>query len=130
MPTLISSDVSGYLRRLGQVKGNDRRALGAEEKLVIIWGMIRGWSKAKTARMIGRSTSPIGRYKNRIVHNPQIVFDHLQLYSQLADRKWGCRICGEFRNTRMRVMRHILAHILPIEIAKGAALSGQNPPYT
>jgi len=89
MPTLISSDVNGYFRRLGQVKENNRGVLGAEEKLVIIWGMTRGWSKAKTARMIGRSTSPIGRYIHRIVYRPQTVFDDLQLYSQIADRKWG-----------------------------------------
>ena len=128
MPTLISSDVSRYLAHLRQVKEINRRALGAEEKLVIIWGMIRGWSKAKTARMIGRSSSPIGRYKNRIAHNPQIVFDDMHLYSQLADRMWGCRICGEFRKTRTRIMHHILAHFLPIEIVKAATLSGQNPP--
>ena len=127
MPTLISSDVNGYFKRLGQVKENNRGVLGAEEKLVIIWGMTRGWSKAKTACMIGRSTSAIARYKNRIVHRPQIVFDDMDLYSQLAERKWGCRICGEFRTTRTRIMRHVLAHFLPIEIAKVATLRVQNP---
>lgn len=122
MPTLISSDVNGYFKRLGKVKENNRGVLGAEEKLVIIWGMTRGWSKAKTARMIGRSTSPIGRYIHRIVYRPHTVFDDLQLYSQIADRKWGCRICGEFMKTRTRIMRHILAHFLPMEIAKFATL--------
>ena len=122
MPTLINSDVSGYFKRLGQVKENNRGVLCAEEKLVIIWGMISGWSKAKTARMIGRSTSPIWRYQNRIVQWPQIVFEDMQLYSQLGDRKWGCRICGEFMKTRTGIMRHILAHFLPIEMAKVATL--------
>ena len=122
MPTLISSDVTGYLKHLGRVKECNRSVLSTEEKLVIIWGFTRRWSKAKTASMIGRSTSAIARYKNRIVHRPQIVFDDLRLYSQLGDRKWGCRICGEFMKTRTRIMRHILAHFLPIEIAKVATL--------
>ncbi len=127
MPTPISSEVGRYLAHLRQVRENNRRPLSAEEKLVIIWGLIRGWSKAKTARLIGRSSSPIGRYKNRIAHKPQIVFDDMDLYSQLAERKWGCRICGEFRKTRTRIMRHVLAHFLPIEIAKVATLRVQNP---
>ena len=122
MPTLISSDVNRYLKQLGQVKEINRSALGAEEKLVIIWGMISGWSKAKTARTIGRSTSSIGRYKHRIVHRPQTVFEDMQLYSQLGDRKWGCRMCGGVMKTRTGIMRHILAHFLPIEIAKVATL--------
>ena len=41
MPTLISSDVNGYFKRLGQGKENNRGVLGAEEKLVIIWGMTK-----------------------------------------------------------------------------------------
>ena len=44
MPTLISSDVGSYLAHLRQVREYNRRPLNAEEKLVIIRGMIRGWS--------------------------------------------------------------------------------------
>ena len=122
MPTLISSQVGAFLKHRAKVKGNERSVLGAEEKLVILWATTRGWGVAKTARMIGRSASPISRYRRQILDDPQIVFERLHLYSQLADHKWSCHFCGEFKKTRNKIMRHILSHLLPLEIAKAVPL--------
>ena len=44
-------------------------------------------------------------------------------YIQMDARKFQCRICGEIRTTRTKVMRHILAHFLPDEIARMAEVN-------
>ena len=45
------------------------------------------------------------------------------LYIQMDGHKFQCRICGEIRTTRTKVMRHILSHFLPDDIARTAALN-------
>ena len=129
MPRLILNEVAAYLKQRAENKDTTRRVLGAEEKLVIIWSMTKGWPVAKTARLIGKSTHPIWRYRYQVVHDPQIVFeDLLFLYSELDGHKWSCRFCGESRKNRARIMRHVLGHFLPIEVAKLAPLARvQNP---
>ncbi|MCI0825936.1 MAG: hypothetical protein J4N90_14405, partial [Chloroflexi bacterium] len=65
----------------------------------------------------------IWSYKERVKRSPAVVFYELSLYIQMDARKFQCRICGEIRTTRTKVMRHILAHFLPDEIARMAEVN-------
>ena len=89
----------------------------------MIWGWSRGWSANRIATAIKISERVIWNYKARVVRSPAVVFYQLSLYIQMDAHKFQCRICGEIRTTRTKVMRHILAHFLPDEIARTAALS-------
>ena len=125
---LLDREVAGYLKTGKHLHQPSKSHLSVDEKHTVIWGMTRGWSVEKTARAIGRGGSTVWRYRNKIATYPKLVFSELNLYVQLAPHSFQCRICGESRSTRTKAMRHVLAHILPEEIARGVPLAGLRKP--
>ena len=108
-----------------RVKGRPPRAKNAhlddDDKLVIIWGLSRGWAAAKIARTLPASTATVKNFKARLFDDPGSVFQ-LPVLVQSGPRFHDCQICGESRASRVRGMRHVLAHILPLEVARDMPL--------
>ena len=119
---LLDIEVNKYIQSR-RTRDPKRRVIGADEKQAMIWGWSRGWSANRIATAIKISERVIWSYKERVKRSPAVVFYELSLYIQMDARKFQCRICGEIRTTRTKVMRHILAHFLPDEIARTAAVN-------
>lgn len=101
--------------------------LDDEDKLVILWGLSRGWAAGKIARALPASPGTVKNFKNRIFQDPGLVFQ-LPVLAQAGPKSHQCQLCGESRPSRMKAMRHVLAHFLPDEMARGVPLEHcQNP---
>ena len=95
--------------------------LDDDDKLVILWGLSRGWSAGKIAKALPASISTIKNYKSRIMDDPGLVFD-LPVLVQSGPRTHDCQICGGSRASRIKGMRHVLAHVFSIEVARDIPL--------
>ena len=119
----IQDDINAYIKsRVWEADGS-YHYLTVDDKLMVIWGMLRQWGNKRTAHMMRVGVSTVRAYKAKIIQDPQGIFEELPLYTQLDSRKYLCRLCWEKRPTRAKVMRHILAHIFPIEIYEKAPLN-------
>ncbi len=101
---------------------NKNAHLSTEDKLVILWGISREWTIRQTAQALPASPTTVKAYRQRIFADPLLVFE-LPVLRQASGRKYQCQLCGEERPSRVRAMRHVLAHIFPYEIARDASLS-------
>ena len=101
--------------------------LDDDDRLVILYGLSRGWSAAKIAEALPASEGTVKSYKAEIVDEPGLVFD-LPVLVQSGPRSHDCQICGESRGSRVRGMRHVLAHVFPYEVARDAPLGDVEKP--
>jgi len=93
-----------------------------DDRLLILWGASRGWTIRKIAAPLPASQTTVKNYKAKIFDNPVSVFD-LPVLVETGPKAFQCRLCGESRGSRAKAMRHVLAHILPEEIARGVPLN-------
>ena len=121
----IIEDINHYIR--SGVRDEPRR-LTVDDKLMIIWGLTRGWGEKHIATYLKMHRSTVRSYKVKIAEDPQIVFEQLPLYTRIEARKFRCRICGEHRPARVAVMRHVLMHFLPRDLALGSPLDRVEKP--
>ena len=96
--------------------------LSTEDKLLILWGTSRDWTIRQISQALPASPTTVKTYRQRIFEDPLRVFE-LPVLRQMAGKKHQCQLCGEERPSRVRAMRHVLAHIFPYEIARDASLS-------
>jgi len=110
-----------------RVKGGPPRAkfahLDDDDKLLIIWGLSRGWSAEKIARALPASGGTVKNFKSKILDDPAVVFD-LPILVQTGPKSHQCQICGQSRGSRLKGMRHVLDHVLPYEVARDTTLDG------
>lgn len=66
-------------------------------------------------------------FRTKIFQNPLTVFQ-LPVLVEAAPKVHQCRLCGESQGSRAKAMRHLLAHILPEEIAEGVPLDATTKP--
>ena len=119
----IQDDINAYIKSGSRYTEGTFRYLTVDDKLMVIWGMARKWGNKRTARYVGVGIAAVKNYKARMLQDPQGIFEELPLYTQLDSRKYLCRLCRERRPTRAQIMRHIMAHIFPIEIYEKAPLN-------
>ena len=119
----IQDDINAYIKSGVLDAGGAHHNLSVDDKLMLIWGWTRQWGDRRTAHFARVSITTVKNYKFKVVHDPQRVFEELPLYTQLDSRKFQCRLCRDLRTTRVKVMRHILAHFLPPEIHIPAPLT-------
>ena len=110
----------------GRVKSRPPRQkydhLDDDDRLLIVWGTSRGWTIKKIAMALPASEKTVKSYKARIFDDPVSLFD-LPVLVETGPKAYQCRLCGERRGSRAKAMRHVLAHSLPEEIARGVNLS-------
>ena len=96
--------------------------LDDDDRMLILWGTSRGWTIKKIAMALPASQTTVKNYKAQIFDDPVSLFD-LPMLVETGPKAYQCRLCGERRGSRAKAMRHVLAHILPEEIARGVDLS-------
>ena len=104
-----------------------RSRLDDDDKLVIIWGLSRGWSAEKIAQALPASGGTVKNFKAKIFDDPGVVFE-LPVLVQSGPRSHDCQVCGEVRGSRLKGMRHVLAHIMPFEMARDIPLGDVEKP--
>ncbi|MDA1129865.1 MAG: hypothetical protein O2913_14410 [Chloroflexi bacterium] len=101
--------------------------LDDDDKLVILWGLSRGWAARKIARAVPCSEGSVKNYKNRLFEDPGVLFE-LPLLLQTAPKVHQCQLCREQRPSRSKAMRHVLSHVLPYEVARDIRLDDVEKP--
>ena len=101
--------------------------LDDEDKLLIIYGLDRGWAVGKIARAVPCSPSTVKNFKNHIFDDPGQVFQ-LRVLVKTGPRSHQCQVCGETRPSRIKGMRHVLSHIFPYEMARDMPLDEVEKP--
>ena len=101
--------------------------LDDDDKLLILFGTARAWTIKKIALTLPASQTTVKNFRTRIFDDPVSVFD-LPVLMETGPKAHQCRLCGEIRVSRTKAMRHVLAHILPEEIARGVPLDGLHKP--
>ena len=101
--------------------------LDDDDRLLVLWGLSRGWAAGKIARAVGCSPGTVKNYKNRIAQEPGQVFQ-LPVLVQTGVRLHQCQLCGETRPSRIKGMRHVLAHVFPYEVARDLPLDDVEKP--
>lgn len=99
--------------------------LDDDDKMLILFGTSRGWTIKKIALTLPASQTTVKSFRTKIFEDPVSVFN-LPVLVETAPKAFQCRLCGESRESRAKAMRHVLAHILPEEIAKGVPLDGRH----
>ena len=95
--------------------------LDDDDKLVILWGWSRGWTIKRTAETLPTSQSTVKNYRSRVFEDPATVFE-LPILKLVGPKSHECGLCGESRSSGTRAMRHVLAHVLPHEVARDTPL--------
>ena len=101
--------------------------LNDDDRLLIVWGASRGWTIKKSAMALPASQSTVKNYQAKVFDDPVSVFN-LPVLAETGPKAHQCRLCGENRGSRANAMRHVLAHILPEEIARGVPLNSVAKP--
>ena len=123
-PPLIA-EIGDRVKNRPPRKKYDR--LDDDDKMLILWGASRGWTVKKIAMALPAGQTTVKNYKAQIFENPVLVFD-LPVVMETGPKAFRCSLCGERRGSRAKAMRHVLAHILPEEIARGVNLSRKAKP--
>ena len=122
MPYRKLSPIEERLKeRVPRVKSPDGRTrqLSMLDELMIVWGWAEGLSGSEIARRIPCHQTWVYEFKKDAIADLRRIFD-LPVLLQLGPRKFQCQICSETRPTRIRAMRHVLAHIMSQEWAMTA----------
>ena len=101
--------------------------LDDDDKMLILFGTSRAWTIKKIALTLPASQTTVKNFRAKIFDDPASVFE-LPVLVEVALKSHQCRLCGESRGSRAKAMRHVLAHILPEEIARGVPLDGLYKP--
>lgn len=96
--------------RVGQAQLSD------EDKLVIVWGMYKGWPTKKIAEKIPASSHTVLGLLRDWDERPTLILD-LPVLVQLPNSTFRCEICGETRPTKTKIFRHVLSHVVSKDIA-------------
>lgn len=116
-----SKDKSPIERILAERTPRARHRLRDEDRLFMLWAWSRGWSAGHAACGVPCSGRIARLYRQEVMDNPGSIFV-LPVLLQIGPRKFQCQFCTETRVTRLKCMRHVLAHILPINYAKTAPI--------
>ena len=101
--------------------------LDDDDKLLILHGTSKGWTIKKIALTLPAGQTTVKNFRTKIFEDPVSVFE-LPVLVQTGPKAHQCRLCGESRGSRTKAMRHVLAHILPEEMARGVTLEGLHKP--
>ena len=105
----------------GQGPGGIKHWLTDEDRLFLLWAWMSGWSNTKAARELPCSPSVVGRFHLDLIYDLDLVFA-MPVMRQVGARKFECQYCSDIKPSRMKSMRHIVGHYLPIEWALTAPL--------
>ena len=87
-----------------------------ERDIIIIHGMLHGWSDTAMAQVAYCSRLTILRRRHQLTKNPELLFNCQILSRGMRGRKpfWHCELCGEMmtgseKKARMHVALHVVS---------------------
>ena len=115
------SPILDILAEREQRNAKDRTRLSVEDQLLIVWGTYKGWNRKRIAEKIPASRTTVWRHQRLWEEEPTLLLD-LPILAQLSESRFRCEICGETRKTGTKIYRHVLAHVVPDDIARFTSL--------
>ena len=115
----VLEDIGDRVKNRPPRQKHDR--LDDDDKLLILHGTSRGWTVRKIAMTLPSSETTVKNFRAKIFEEPGVVFE-LPVLKLTGPKSHQCGLCGESRPTRMKGMRHVLAHVLPHEVARDVPL--------
>ena len=123
----VWSDIARIVNGDIPPKRHRNQALSLEERLFVLWAVSREWTDYSVATQLHAKPETVRRYKEAIFETPSLVLS-LPVTKRINRREWLCRLCGDTRPSYLRVVRHILAHVLPEEMVRALSLEGLQEP--
>ena len=102
-------------------KRSQRGRLNDQDKLAILLCLHHRTSLPRIARTVGTSLQTIERHVARFRENPAKHIFGMEVYQQSA-RGWECGFCGTVKQKEAQVIRHVMEHVLPREVARDAKI--------
>ncbi len=99
--------------------------LSVDDKLAILWGMYREYSNRHISRLLPCGIDTVRSYKGKVYDDPLLAFE-LPVYIQQGNKRFRCGFCGSIKPNKATIMRHVLSHIVPSEIARDVDLRHTN----
>jgi hypothetical protein len=99
--------------------------LSVDDKLVILWGMYREYSMRHISRSLPCAIDTVRRYRNDVYEDPLLAFE-IPVYIQAGTKKFRCAFCASTKPNKSTIIRHVLSHIVPSEIANSIDLRHTN----
>jgi hypothetical protein len=120
IPELIASRKSGDIpaRKL-------YTKLSVDDKLMILWGLYREYSMRHIAGLLPCAIDTVRHFKNDVYEDPLLAFE-IPVYIQAGAKKFRCAFCASTKPNKSTIIRHVLSHIVPTEIAQGVDLRHTN----
>ena len=105
----------------GQGPGGIKHWLTDADRLFLLWAWMSAWSNARAARELPCSPAVVGKFHRDLIFDLNIVFE-LPVMLQVGPRQFQCQYCSDIRPHRIKCMRHVLRHFMPIEWALTAPI--------
>ena len=99
--------------------------LSVDDKLIILWGMYREYSNRHISRLLPCGIDTVRSYKGKVYGDPLLAFE-LPVYIQQGTKRFRCGFCGSMKPNKATIMRHVLSHVVPTEIARDVDLRHTN----
>ena len=98
-------------------KKSTRDRITIDERVSILWLLAHDWSEERIAAQMNRARSTISLFRKQLFADPTIIA-RLPLVDVKGKRKFQCRLCTAMRPTRIGCLRHVMSHVLPLEVAR------------
>ena len=113
-------------RRTGEIPPRERwTPLTVDDKLLLLWGMYREYSLRQIGVLVNCAAESVRKYRDIVFDNPLIIFD-LPVYVQQAPKIYRCNFCGAHKEAKAVIIRHVLSHVVPSEMARDVDLRSTN----
>ena len=112
IPALVADHRAGLLQ-----KRTPYALLTVDDKLLALWGMYRGYSMASNSRFTNVGIDTLRKLRDTVFEDPLSIFE-LPVYIQQGQKKFRCNFCSGVKMTKTLMIRHVLAHIIPYEMAR------------
>ena len=86
-----------------------------EREIIVIYGMLHGWSDTATARVAYCGKAAVQRRRRELTKYPELLFRCQILCRKMRGQKlyWCCELCGEMMTCSEREAReHVALHLV------------------
>ena len=104
-----------FPRVVSQRKKGER--ITVEDKMAILWMLAHDWSILRICGQINSAYNTVFFFRQGMIKDPSIIAK-LPVIDVKGKRKFQCRLCRAVRPTRIGCLRHVMSHVLPLEVAR------------
>jgi len=113
-------------RRAGDIPPREKwTPLNVDDKLLLLWGMYREYSIRQIGLFVQCSIESVRKYRDTVLDDPLLIFD-LPVYVQQGPKIYRCNFCGAHKESKSNIIRHVLSHVVPAEMARDVDLRTTN----